>query len=62
MPALEQNISMPPESSLAFSITLITSFSCPTFASTAIPFTSFAVSSAPSIFISTATTDFAPAS
>ena len=57
MPALEQNISIPPENSLAFLITLIISFSTETSALMAIPFTFFAVSSAPSIFISTHTID-----
>ena len=52
---------MPPENSFPFSITCKISDSCPTFAFTAIPSISLAVSSAPSIFISTATTDWAHA-
>ena len=62
MPALEQKISIPPESLLASSITLIMSCSCETSAATARPLTVFAVSLAPSIFISTHTIDLAPAS
>ena len=62
MPALEQNISMPPESSLASLITLIISCSFETSAATARPPIVSAVSLAPSIFISTQTIDLAPAS
>ena len=60
IPAFEQNISIPPANSFAFSITLITSFSFETSAPTANPWTLFAVSSAPLKFISTHIIESAP--